>query len=164
MDALRALARFFEAVGQVVAVALLAAVVVGVAVLAWLGRASRRMAPVVSPTGGPLRADGPRPNWVSTTAPRNDPLHHIAPRPCPDSPIARIEAHLRQGAFRVVDATDRYVHATQASPRFGLVDDIEFLHDPAAGLLHARSASRVGWTDFGVNRRRLETLFRELGL
>ena len=56
MDTLRALVRFFESVGQVAAVVLLVAIVVGVAVFIWLGAVSRKMPPLVSPTGGPLLA------------------------------------------------------------------------------------------------------------
>ena len=165
MDTLRALVRFFESVGQVAAVVLLVAIVVGVAVFIWLGAVSRKMPPLVSPTGGPLRADGQNPNWVSTTARKNDPLHYIAPRPCPANPIPALAEALRQTpGMTLVDVSERYVHATAKSSRFGFVDDVELLYDPAAGLLQARSASRVGKSDLGVNRRRLEQLFKDAGL
>ena len=164
MEGLRSLLHFFEAVGQFMAVVLGIALVVGLAGFVWLGMISRRMPPSLSPTGGPLRADGERPNWVSTTARPKDPLHYIPPRPCAENPIPAILAHLKQEGCTVTAATERYVHATQASARFGFVDDVEFLYDPASGLLHARSASRVGITDFGVNRRRLEAAFRAAGL
>ncbi|MHC1711923.1 MAG: DUF1499 domain-containing protein [Solidesulfovibrio sp.] len=164
MDTIRKILSFFEAVGQVAAAVLLVLVVLGVAWFVRLGMASRCMPPSVSPTGGPLRADGAKPNWVATTAPRNAALHYLAPRPSAENPIKALEAYLRQGKYVVVDVTERYLHATQSSLRFGFVDDIEFLYDPAAGLLHARSASRVGYSDLGVNRRRLETIFKETGL
>ncbi|WP_428561814.1 MAG: DUF1499 domain-containing protein [Solidesulfovibrio sp. DCME] len=163
METLRRILGFFEAVGQVAAVVLLVAVIVGVAWFAWLGRVSRRLPAVVSPTGGPLRPGGPKPNWVASTAPKRDVLHYIAPRPAPENPIARLAAVLPAQGLTVRDVTERYLHATASSPRFGFVDDIEFLYDPAAGLLHARSASRVGYSDFGANRRRLEAIYRALG-
>lgn len=164
MDTLRALVRFFESVGEIAAVVLLVAVVVGVAAFVWLGAVSRKLPPSVSPTGGPLRSDGAKPNWVSSTARKNDILHYIAPRPCPENPLPALEAALRLGGLTVVHASGRYLHATARSSRFGFVDDLEFLYDPAAGLLHARSASRVGHSDLGVNRRRLEQLFKDAGL
>ncbi|EFL49254.1 protein of unknown function DUF1499 [Solidesulfovibrio fructosivorans JJ]] len=164
METLRHVVSFFEAVGQVAAVVLLAAGLVLVCGLAWLGRASRRMGPLVSPAEGPLRADGKKPNWVATTASPRDPLHFVAPRPCAENPIPALAAYLEKNGYAVRVATGRYLHATQSSFRFGFVDDVEFLHDPQAGLLHARSASRVGYSDLGVNRRRLETIFRETGL
>jgi uncharacterized protein (DUF1499 family) len=35
---------------------------------------------------------------------------------------------------------------------------MEFLFDDAAKVIHIRSASRVGWSDLGVNRRHVEML------
>ena len=40
----------------------------------------------------------------------------------------------------------------------GYVDDVEFLYDPAAGVTHVRSASRLGYSDLGANRKRIEAL------
>ena len=42
--------------------------------------------------------------------------------------------------------------------RLGFVDDVEFRIDEAAGVIHVRSASRTGYWDFGVNRRRVEAV------
>jgi len=164
MDTMRALVRFFESVGQVAAIVLLVAIVVGSAVFVWLGVVSRRMAPSVSPTGGPLRTGDGKPNWVSTTALKRDVVHYIAPRACAANPIPALEATLRQGGYAVLAVTERYIQATARSSRFGFIDDMEFLYDPAAGQLHARSASRVGRSDLGMNRRRLTEIFKEAGL
>jgi uncharacterized protein (DUF1499 family) len=38
------------------------------------------------------------------------------------------------------------------------VDDLELAYDERAGLFHVRSASRLGWSDRGVNRARVEAL------
>lgn len=164
MEMLRSLVWFLEAVGQVAAVVLLAAVVVGVAVFIWLGAVSRRMPPAASPTGGPLRTGDGKPNWVSSTAHANDPLHYIAPRACTENPIPALEALLRQHGYDILAVTGRYIQATARSARFGFIDDVEFLYDQSAGLLHARSASRVGRNDLGINRRRLTEIFKEAGL
>jgi len=40
----------------------------------------------------------------------------------------------------------------------GFVDDVEFFVDSSRNLLHMRSASRTGYWDLGVNRKRLETI------
>lgn len=40
------------------------------------------------------------------------------------------------------------------------VDDVEFLADPPAGVIHVRSASRLGYSDLGANRRRIEDIRR----
>ena len=42
------------------------------------------------------------------------------------------------------------------------VDDVEFWADPSSGVVHVRSASRVGRKDFGVNRARVETIREQL--
>jgi uncharacterized protein (DUF1499 family) len=56
---------------------------------------------------------------------------------------------------RIVVQGWRYLHAESRSLVFRFVDDVEFLVDESAALIHFRSASRVGRRDFGVNRRRL---------
>ena len=70
--------------------------------------------------------------------------------------LQRIVASLPR--TRVVEATDSYLHAEVKSRIFGFVDDIEFLIDPLASQVHVRSASRVGYSDFGVNRARVEAI------
>lgn len=54
--------------------------------------------------------------------------------------------------------TEDYLHATFTSTLFRFVDDLELRLDRAAGRIHVRSASRVGYWDLGVNRRRVERL------
>lgn len=54
-----------------------------------------------------------------------------------------------------------YLHAEFTSAWFRFVDDVEFLVDTAAGVIHVRSASRAGHSDLGVNRKRVERI-REL--
>ena len=45
----------------------------------------------------------------------------------------------------------------------GYVDDVELALDAAAGVIHVRSAARLGVRDFGVNRARVEALRSKLG-
>ncbi|MEX1316638.1 MAG: DUF1499 domain-containing protein [Synechococcaceae cyanobacterium] len=61
-------------------------------------------------------------------------------------------------AIRVVERRGPYLHATATSRIFGFVDDLELLADPDRGLLQARSVSRLGDSDLGVNARRLARL------
>ncbi len=55
----------------------------------------------------------------------------------------------------VVSNDGNYIHVTQASFVFRFIDDIEFMFDDVAKLIHVRSASRAGYLDFGVNRKRV---------
>jgi uncharacterized protein (DUF1499 family) len=106
------------------------------------------------------------PNCVSSFEPAADAEHHIAPLAFP--PGARGDASAAWAALeRAVRAMERtnvitlrpdYLHAECASALMGFVDDLECLLDPGARVIHVRSASRVGYSDLGVNRARVERL------
>jgi uncharacterized protein (DUF1499 family) len=76
-------------------------------------------------------------------------------------PGARIEAE-RPDSVQSAEG-DGYLHATTESRLFGFIDDLELAADPQLGVLQVRSASRLGDSDLGVNRRRLEQLRAALG-
>ncbi len=63
----------------------------------------------------------------------------------------------------IVDSTDNYLYAEFASKLMGFVDDVEFYLDPAESVIQVRSASRLGESDLGVNRKRLEEIRAALG-
>jgi uncharacterized protein (DUF1499 family) len=63
----------------------------------------------------------------------------------------------------IVEQGDGYLHATATSAFFGFVDDLELYADSAHGLLQARSVSRLGDSDLGVNAKRLAALRDQLG-
>lgn len=65
------------------------------------------------------------------------------------------EALLGQGAT-ILTQHGYYLHATVTSPMFRFVDDLELRRE--GDQLHLRSASRVGYSDLGANRARVETL------
>jgi len=69
-------------------------------------------------------------------------------------------ADLPRTAVRI--ANDTYIHAESKSRLFGFVDDVEFLLQPKKNQIAIRSASRTGYSDLGVNRKRLEILRRKL--
>ena len=62
----------------------------------------------------------------------------------------------------IVEQGDGYLHATATSALFGFVDDLELYADQAHGVLQARSVSRLGDSDLGVNSRRLADLQQQL--
>ena len=61
----------------------------------------------------------------------------------------------------VISRDDGYLHATFSSRIFGFVDDLE-LHAAAPERLEARSISRLGDSDLGVNGQRLQVLAQAL--
>ncbi|MBD2292938.1 DUF1499 domain-containing protein [Anabaena sphaerica FACHB-251] len=58
----------------------------------------------------------------------------------------------------VIEQTDNYIHALSKSRIFKFVDDVEFYLPGDESVIHIRSASRVGESDLGVNRRRMEQI------
>lgn len=58
----------------------------------------------------------------------------------------------------VVTQSEGYLHAECASALFGFVDDLELQLRPDDGIIAVRSASRLGRSDLGVNRKRVEGL------
>ena len=61
---------------------------------------------------------------------------------------------------RVVRSENDYVHAEFRSRIFRFVDDVELYFAEEDGLIHVRSASRVGYSDLGANRKRVEQIRR----
>ena len=103
------------------------------------------------------------PNCVSSQADVDkDAGHYVAP--------IRIEGRARDvwmalrsvlrsmPRVRLVTEGENYLHAECASRIMGFVDDAEFLLDEKARVIHVRSASRLGKSDFGVNRARAESI------
>ena len=63
---------------------------------------------------------------------------------------------------RVITDTGTYLHAECRSALFGFVDDLELQLRADDGLVAVRSASRIGYSDLGVNGERVRGLRREL--
>ena len=113
-------------------------------------------------TDGKLASCGRRLNCVSSQADPADAQRYVAPLPFKGSAAEAIATARRAvesiPRARVVRAEGDYLHAEFRSKLMGYVDDVEFTFDAAAGLLHVRSASRLGRRDFDVNRERVEAL------
>jgi uncharacterized protein (DUF1499 family) len=61
----------------------------------------------------------------------------------------------------IITTTPNYIHAEFKTPLMGFVDDVELLLD--GKQVHVRSASRLGYSDWGVNRKRVEAIRGLLG-
>ncbi len=111
-------------------------------------------------TGGKLAPCPDSPNCVSSAA--TDPRHAIALFALDRSPGAAKE-ELKQAIAKLpraklITERDNYLHFECRSLVFRFVDDVEFHLDEATQTIHVRSASRVGHSDLGVNRRRIEAI------
>lgn len=102
------------------------------------------------------------PNCVSTQAPPG-------PQKMDPIPYTGSLAEAREKLLRVLRARPRtrivredadFLKAECRSALFRFVDDVEFVFDDAAKEIHFRSASRLGRSDFGVNRKRMEEIRR----
>ena len=114
-------------------------------------------------TNGHLAECPATPNCVSSQTERED--RRMPPWAFSGDPQAAFE-RLRQAVeavprTHVVSASGGYLHVECTSAFFRFVDDVEFLVDPSQSVIHFRSASRVGRSDFGVNRRRMKALHKE---
>jgi uncharacterized protein (DUF1499 family) len=58
----------------------------------------------------------------------------------------------------IVEQTPDYIYAHCTTQLLKFTDDVEFALDRSAGVIHVRSASRLGQKDFGVNRQRIDTI------
>lgn len=63
---------------------------------------------------------------------------------------------------KIIDSNDSYLYAEFTSKLMGYVDDVEFYLDRSQNVLHVRSASRLGKSDLGVNRKRVEEIRAKL--
>jgi uncharacterized protein (DUF1499 family) len=102
------------------------------------------------------------PNCVSSQADPADREHYIAPIAFKGSALEAMAAVRKavEGMERatVVRHDGGYLYAEYRSKLLRFVDDVEFAADGRSGLIHVRSASRLGRRDFGVNRARVEAL------
>ena len=96
------------------------------------------------------------PNCVSSQADPADREHYIAPIPFTGTmaDLRRLVESMERAT--VITARDNYLHAEYRTKLLRYVDDVELYLDK--GVVHVRSASRLGRRDFGVNRKRIEDL------
>jgi uncharacterized protein (DUF1499 family) len=113
---------------------------------------------------GRLKPAPRSPNAVSSQA--DDVQHKIAPLS-----YQSLQAQAMEALVKIIEATPRtrivtrstdYLHAEYESALLGFVDDLEFYFEPGSKRVQVRSASRLGYSDFGVNRARIEDIRRRL--
>ena len=101
-----------------------------------------------------------RPNCVSSKA--GDRRHFVEPFAYTTNQGEAFEVLKRvlstQERATVVEERDNYIYVEFKTKLFRFVDDVEFFFPVDEPVIHVRSASRLGYSDMGLNRRRVEHL------
>lgn len=126
----------------------------------WILPAARRRPSGLGLDGDRLAACPDSPNCVSSQS--DNPAHVVEPLSY-DGTAAEARARLvriveRDPRAELITATDDYLHVEYRAMVF--LDDVEFYLPPDRRIVHIRSASRVGHSDLGANRRRVEVVRR----
>ena len=104
------------------------------------------------------------PNAVSSQATGG--YHRIAPlryNGTPEPAMAALKSIIeRMPRTNIVEERADYLYAEFTSRLIGYVDDVEFYFPANEPVIHVRSASRLGHSDFGVNRKRIEDIRAKL--
>ena len=108
-----------------------------------------------------------KPNCVSSTADKSDETHFIAPLVYVGNSTDAWEKLTgivkKSPRATVVNENAVYLYTEYKSAGMGYVDDVEFALDEKAGVIHVRSASRLGIRDMDVNRKRIESIRAQFG-
>ncbi len=100
------------------------------------------------------------PNCVSTQDTdeehRIDPIRYTGTKGQAKKRLVQVISSMKRS--EIITNEGDYIHAEFTSLIFRFVDDVEFSFDDANKLIHFRSASRLGYSDLGVNRKRMEEI------
>jgi uncharacterized protein (DUF1499 family) len=125
----------------------------------WLPRGDRPKLGVVQ---GQFTPCPDSPNAVSSQS--DSPIHRIDPIPFPiaGDPGASLEqvrlASLAEPGMSLMESLPGYLRFEVTTRILRFVDDLEWYADPQDEVIHVRSASRIGHSDLGANRRRVERI------
>lgn len=104
------------------------------------------------------------PNCVCSQS--EDAEHKIEPLTYKSTPQVAFsqlkQAIASQPRTKIITQSPNYLYAEFTSAIMKFVDDVEFYLDEDAKVIHVRSASRLGQSDLGVNRKRIETIRAKL--
>lgn len=102
------------------------------------------------------------PNCVSSQASPDDAEHYVEPilyRTSIKNVQLKVEQYLLANEdARILESDLGYTHIVIRSPLFGFKDDLELYFPEADSVMHVRSASRVGYDDLDVNRKRVRQI------
>ena len=127
--------------------------ILGVAIMFFLLGLKSQKGSAPGLKNGRLSPCSSKPNCVSSES-DTQPEKVVAPL---DTTMAKAKNAILETGGTIVTETDDYIAATYMSKIYKFVDDVE-LRDSGDGAVHIRSASRVGYSDRGVNRKRVAAI------
>ncbi|XDD49406.1 DUF1499 domain-containing protein [Leptospira sp. WS92.C1] len=108
------------------------------------------------------------PNCVGSFVAATDPEHFISPLSytgTPDEAMIKLKTVIREyPRTQIIKEESNYLYVEFTSFFWRFVDDVEFLVDSKTSKIQVRSASRLGKSDLGVNRKRIESIRKEFDL
>ena len=100
------------------------------------------------------------PNCVSTQATdekqKMEPINYSGSLEDAKRKIITIINSLKRS--KVITNEENYIHIEFRTATFRFVDDVEFLFDDKEKIIHFRSRARMGYSDMGVNRKRMDKI------
>ncbi|WP_018294832.1 DUF1499 domain-containing protein [Mariprofundus ferrooxydans] len=142
-------------------VLIIVALLIGVGFIAyiWMAIQSQKEPDTLGLQQGLLRPCPDSPNCVCSEAfSQADKEHAIEPVQVGETTWERLKSRIIELGGVIKQDDGHYLHATFTSSLFHFVDDVELRLDSEQGLIQIRSASRVGRSDLGVNRKRVEQI------
>lgn len=113
-------------------------------------------------TNGQFNVCPESPNCVSSLSDISDEQHFVEAISYqvsrPQMQLALEKYLLSTSKYRIVKSELGYLHTEVESDLIGFIDDVEFYLPKNENVIHIRSASRVGFSDFDVNRNRVRQI------
>ena len=114
---------------------------------------------------GKLRTCPGSPNCVNSETSMINPINPIKlSNTEPKLAWSLLQQIITEQGGKIQSKSADYLSATFTTPVFGFTDDVEARLDSVSKVIHLRSASRVGYYDFGANKRRLQTIIKAMNL
>ena len=150
-----------KTISKVLLFLILAAILFFLVRLLLLARESQNMqvASTYNMQNNSLAPCSDKPNCVSSFAPHAS-THYIPAISLNATQWSQAKAFFDH--CNLLSDKPHYVHYACATSAFGFVDDVELLYLPETNELHMRSQSRVGYSDLGANRDRINELISHL--
>ena len=100
------------------------------------------------------------PNCVSTQATEKEhkiePIEYAGTLNEAKEKVEKIINSLKRS--KIITNKENYIHIEFRTALFRFVDDVEFLFNDSEKVIHFRSLARLGYSDMGVNRKRMERI------